>query len=236
MTGPPLPPRAALLLDLDGTLIDIAPTPDAVVVPPALPPALRRLRARLDDALAVVSGRPIGQIDALLGDAPYAVAGEHGAAVRHAPGATVERAALPDLPAGWVESAEQAAAERPGALVERKTHGLVIHYRRAPAEGPALERIIQRMLDGHRDRFELLAGSLTWEIRPLGVTKEVAVNALMARPPFAGRVPVYIGDDVTDEDGIRAARAMGGEGWRVVEMFNNASGVRAWLHEQAFVA
>ncbi len=236
MPGPPLPARAALLLDLDGTLIDIAPTPDAVVVPPDLPPTLRRLRARLGDALAVVSGRPIGQVDALLGDAPYAVAGEHGAAVRHAPGAAIERAALPDLPAGWIECAERAVAARPGALVERKAHGIVLHYRRAPAEGPALERIARRMLDGHRDRFELLGGSMTWEIRPLGATKEVAVLALMARPPFARCVPVYIGDDVTDEDGIRAAHALGGEGWRVAEVFNNSGGVRAWLNEQAGAA
>jgi trehalose 6-phosphate phosphatase len=236
MAGPPLPARAALLLDLDGTLIDIAPTPDAVVVPGDLPPTLRRLRARLGDALAVVSGRPIAQLDALLGDAPYAVAGEHGAAVRHAPGAAIEWAALPDLPAGWIETAERAAAGRPGVLFERKAHGIVLHYRRAPAAGPALERVVHRMLDGHRDRFELLAGSMTWEIRPRGATKETAVNALMARAPFAGRVPVYIGDDVTDEDGMRGARALGGAGWRVGDMFNTARGVRAWLAEQALSA
>ncbi len=233
MAGPPLPARAALLLDLDGTLIDIAPTPDAVVVPADLPPTLRRLRARLGDALGVGRGRRIAQVEALLGEAPFAVAGEHGAAVRHAPGAKIERAVLPDLPAGWIECAERAVAARPGVLIERKAHGLVLHYRRVPAEGQALEHLVLRMLDGHRDRFELLGGSMTWEIRPLGVSKEKAVTALMARAPFAGRVPVYIGDDVTDEDGIRAALAMGGEGWRVVEMFGSPAGVRAWLGEQA---
>src|SRR5450756_2512612 len=112
MATPPLPADAALLLDLDGTLIDIAATPDAVVVPPDLRPVLLRLRARLGDALAVVSGRPIAQVDALLGDAPYAVAGEHGGAIRHAPGAPVERAVLADLPAGWLERAERIAASR----------------------------------------------------------------------------------------------------------------------------
>jgi trehalose 6-phosphate phosphatase len=231
--GPPLPARAALLLDLDGTLIDIAPTPDAVVVPPDLPATLRRVRARLDDALAVVSGRPIADVEALLGDAPYTVAGEHGAAIRHAPGAPVERAALPELPTDWLRQAEQIAAARPGVLVEQKPHGIVLHYRRVPSEGAVLEQALQRMLDANHDRFELMAGSMTWELRPLGVSKATAVTGLMERAPFAGRVPVYIGDDVTDEDGIRAARAMGGMGWRVAEIFGDPAGVRAWLEEAA---
>jgi trehalose 6-phosphate phosphatase len=228
-----LPARAALLLDLDGTLIDIAPTPDAVVVPPDLPATLRRVRARLDEALAVVSGRPIADVEALLGDAPYAVAGEHGAAIRHAPGATVERAVLPELPKDWLRQAEQIAAARPGVLVEQKPHGIVLHYRRVPSEGPALEQAMRSMLDKHHDRFELMTGSMTWELRPLGVSKATAVTGLMERAPFAGRVPVYIGDDVTDEDGIGAARAMGGMGWRVAEIFGDPAGVRAWLEEAA---
>ena len=96
-----LPPigRAALLLDLDGTLLDIAPTPDAVVVPDELPGVLRTLRHLLGDAVAVVTGRPVETIDRLLGDAVFAVAGEHGGAVRHAPGAALERPALPEPPA-----------------------------------------------------------------------------------------------------------------------------------------
>ena len=88
-----LPSNAALLLDLDGTLIDIASTPDAVVVPPDLRTSLARLRTLHADAVAVVTGRPIEQVDALLDDLPYAVAGEHGGAIRHAPGEAIERAA-----------------------------------------------------------------------------------------------------------------------------------------------
>jgi trehalose 6-phosphate phosphatase len=233
MATPPLPADAALLLDLDGTLIDIAATPDAVVVPPDLRPVLLRLRARLGDALAVVSGRPIAQVDALLGDAPYAVAGEHGGAIRHAPGAPVERAVLADLPAGWLERAERIAACRPGVLLERKPHGFALHYRLAAQEGPALRRAMLDMLDGHEDRFAVLPGQMTWEMRPLGADKATAVAGLMARAPFAGRVPVYIGDDVTDEDGMRAARAIGGQGMRVAERFADAAGVRAWLADLA---
>ena len=236
MSGPHLPARAALLLDLDGTLLDLAPTPDAVVVPPDLPPALLTLRARLDDALALVSGRTIAVLEALLDGVPYALAGEHGAAIRHAPGAPVERPVLPDLPDGWLARAEGAVAAWPGALLERKPHGVVLHYRRVPQARLALEQAALGMLDGHHDRFELLDGALTWEIRPRAVSKETAVRALMQCAPFAGRVPVYIGDDATDEDGIRAARALGGEGWRVGDAFGDAAGVRAWLREQAAAA
>jgi trehalose 6-phosphate phosphatase len=224
-----LPERAALLLDLDGTLIDFAPTPDSVVVPDGLRASLARLRPRLGDALAVVTGRPIGEVDALLGDLPYAVAGEHGAAVRHAPGAPVERPPLAAPPAAWPAEADRLAEARPGVLVERKSSGFVLHFRRAPEHGPALRAAMAAMLAGHEDRFAIMPASMAWEMKPLGADKGTAVRALMSRPPFAGRVPVYLGDDVTDEDGMRAARALGGLGWRVQEMFGDPAGVRSWL-------
>ena len=124
-----LPPlrRTALLLDLDGTLLDIAPTPDSVIVPPALLDALRGLVARLDGALAVISGRPVAQVDALLQAIPTAVAGEHGGATRYAPGAPLERVALPSAPAAWLAAAERIAAASPGVLLERKARGFVLH-------------------------------------------------------------------------------------------------------------
>jgi trehalose 6-phosphate phosphatase len=228
LSRPALPARAALLLDLDGTLIDFAPTPDAVVVPDGLRASLRALRSWLGDALAVVSGRPVAQIDALLGNLPFAVAGEHGGAIRHAPGAALERPDLPQVPAGWLADAEAAVAAWPGALVERKARGLVLHFRQAPAAAGALHDVARQLVGGD-GRFEVLPGSMVWEIRPHGADKGSAVRALMARPPFAGRVPVYIGDDRTDEDGIRAARALGGVGWLVAEVFGDAAGVRAWL-------
>src|SRR5277367_3466575 len=104
MTSASLPPlqRAALLLDLDGTLLDIAPTPDSVVVPPDLPDVLRTLRRLLDDALAVVTGRPVETIDRRLSQLPFAVAGEHGAAIRHSPDGPLERPPLPSTPEAWL--------------------------------------------------------------------------------------------------------------------------------------
>ena len=109
-----LPPlnETAFLLDFDGTLVDIAPTPESVVVPNGLLDSLRRLREACGDALAVVSGRPIDQIDHFLGDVPFAVAGEHGVAIRHRPGGPIERAALPTLPPEWLAQARDLLAGR----------------------------------------------------------------------------------------------------------------------------
>src|SRR5690348_7657966 len=132
-----LPPfdRTALLLDMDGTLIDIAPTPDSVVVAPGLTDALTCLRNTLGGALAVVTGRPIETVDRLLGDAPGAVAGEHGAAVRHAQDEPIERPDLPPPPDSWVQAAVALADAFPGALLERKARGFALHYRLAPDAG-----------------------------------------------------------------------------------------------------
>lgn len=230
---PRLPDHAALLLDMDGTLIEFAPTPDSVVVPPDLLGLLRRLRALHGDALAVVSGRPIAEIDGLVGDAPFAVAGEHGAAIRHAPDAPIERVRMPDIPADWLADAEQVVAAHPGTLLERKAHGFVLHYRRAPSAGPALLSAMQAICARQPDAFAIMGALMAWELKPHGADKATAVTALMARAPFLGRVPVYVGDDVTDEDGMRAARALGGLGWRVPDVFGDPAGVRAWLAREA---
>jgi trehalose 6-phosphate phosphatase len=225
-----LPPfaRAALLLDMDGTLLDIAPTPDAVVVPQGLIADLRALRTRLGGALAVVTGRPIAQVDALLGDAPYAVAGEHGGAIRHAPGQTDQHAVLPEPPADWLATGKAIAAAHPGALLERKARGFVLHYRAAPEHGPALQRALQALMQD-TPGFAVLPARMAWELKPLGADKGTAVAALMNDTPFTGRLPIFIGDDVTDEDGMAAATHMGGAGLRVDEAFGTAQAVRNWL-------
>ncbi len=226
---PALPAKAALLLDLDGTLIDFAPTPESVVVPDELRASLAALRVSLDNALAIVTGRPVEQVDTLLGPLPFAVAGEHGGAIRHAPGAAIERQPLADLPPDWLARAEALAAPYPGALVEPKRRSVVLHYRRAPDAGPALYAAAQSLIAGHGNHFTIMRANMAWELKPLGADKGSAVRALMERAPFAGRTPVYIGDDVTDEDGIDAAHALGGVGWRVQDVFKTPAGVRAWL-------
>jgi trehalose 6-phosphate phosphatase len=231
---PDLPPvaRAALLLDLDGTLLDIAPTPDAVIVPPDLQTSLRSLRTRLNGALAVISGRPVEQVEALLPDTLTAIAGEHGGAFRFALGAPLERPGLPVPPDAWFVAGARIAAAHPGALFERKSHGFVLHYRAVPEHGAALREAMEALVEAS-DRFTMTAAHMAWELRPRGADKGTAVRTLMARPPFAGRLPIFIGDDVTDEDGITAAQAMGGAGLRVPETFGTPEAVRAWLRNAA---
>jgi trehalose 6-phosphate phosphatase len=165
----------------------------------------------------------------LLGDVPYAVAGEHGSAIRHAPGAPVAHAPLPSLPEGWAEAAGALARAHPGALLEPKTHGVVLHYRAVPQAGPALHAGLLELLDARPGTHVLLAAKMAWELRPAGADKATAVAALMARAPFLGRIPVFVGDDVTDEDGMRAARALGGVGLRVPDVFGEPAAVRAWI-------
>ncbi len=225
--------RSALLLDMDGTLLDIAPTPDQVRVAPGLPESLRRLRDAMGGALAVVTGRPIEQVDGLFGNVPYAVAGEHGGAIRHAPGSEVVRVSLPTPPVEWVIAAARIADAHPGVLLEQKQRGLVLHYRAVPELGPALRQAALALIAPLATQFQLMEALMAWEIRPRGADKGSAVAALMVEAPFAGRCPIFIGDDVTDEDGMRAARALGGAGFRVDEFFGDPGGVRAWLAEAA---
>lgn len=232
MSLDPLPPfhHAALLLDLDGTLIDIAPQPDAVVVPPGLLDTLHRLRDRLAGAMAIVTGRTADVVDRLLGDAAFALAAEHGGTVRRLPGTPPERADshLAPPPEAWMQATERLAAAHPGALMERKALGFTLHYRAVPEAGPVFRDALLAMLVDS-PQFELLPGKMLWEVRPRGVDKGTAVRALLSAPPFAGRLPVFIGDDVTDEDGMRAARAMGGAGLQVAPAFGTPGGVRSWL-------
>jgi trehalose 6-phosphate phosphatase len=220
--------NAALLLDVDGTLLDFAATPLEVVVPPRLPGALAAVKQRLDGALGMISGRPVEQVAALFGDIPQAIAGEHGGAVRHSPDLAVERPTLPGPPSEWLVQAERLALAHPGVLLEHKARGFVLHYRNAPGAGTPLHDALIGVL-GSNAAFALLPAHMAWEVRPRGANKGTAVAAVMARAPFAGRLPVFIGDDVTDLDAIRAAQGMGGVGLMVADTFGDPAAVRAWL-------
>jgi trehalose 6-phosphate phosphatase len=229
-----LPPfrQAALLLDMDGTLVDLAPTPDAVVVASGLPRTLVTLRDALGGALAIVTGRPIETVDRLFGTAPGAVAGEHGGAFRFAAGGPIERLDLPPPPPSWLEAADTLVRSFPGALLERKARGFALHYRQAPEAREVFHAALDALLKTVPG-FELHPAHMLWEVRPLGADKGEAVVRLMQRAPFSGRVPVFIGDDVTDEDGMREARKLGGAGYRVDAVFRDPAGVRAWLQGSA---
>ena len=229
-----LPPfdRTALLLDMDGTLIDLAPTPEAVAVAPGLTDCLASLRGSLDGALAIVTGRPVETVDRLLGPVVGAVAGEHGGAVRHVPDGPVERPDLPSPPRIWLDAAQAIADAFPGTILETKARGFGLHFRLAPAAGPVARAVLEALVAG-TPGFQVMPAHCLWEVRPLGIDKGGAVRLLMARPPFRGRIPVFIGDDVTDEDGMAQARKMGGAGLRVDAAFGDPAGVRAWLARSA---
>lgn len=225
----PDPSSAAYFLDFDGTLVDIAPTPDSIQIPPDLAETLRRLRTLCNDAVAIVTGRPIAQVETFLPNAAYAIAGEHGAALRLSPTSPITAPNLPSIPPTWLSAAKHLAQSTPGALFEPKTHGFALHYRAAPQAGPALQAALQSLLAQSPNTHQLLAAKMAWEIRPTGIDKGAALRTLMQHPPFTNRLPIYIGDDITDEDGIAAARALGGTGLRLPDHFANPAALRAWL-------
>jgi trehalose 6-phosphate phosphatase len=241
-----LTPRSALFLDLDGTLIDIAPRHDQVWVAPELPSVLERLRTALGGALAIVSGRPLHDVVSLIPLTGLCIAAEHGARLRLPDGRMEEHAATLPVRDAWIAAIKAALPRWPGAFLEEKTIGLVVHYRQAPSYGADIERFMRRLIapapgkDEMREATdeggaaELLTALMAFEIRPRGVGKGHAVRRLMAEAPFAGRVPVFIGDDVTDEEGMAAAVALGGEGLHVARNFGGeAAQVRAWLASMA---
>ena len=229
---PPLPgPESALFLDFDGTLVEIAARPDLVVVPPDLPSVLRRLSSALDGALAIVTGRGLEVVRGFLPVPGLVVATEHGAVLDPPDTASPP---LPSPPAAWREAADRFAAAHPGALAEHKRHGLVLHYRLAPEAGEAARTLAETMAAELPDDFRVVPAHAAYEVRPRFADKGKAVHRLMARAAFAGRKPIFVGDDVTDEDGITAAYAMDGIGYRIPEDFSGQPArFRAWLARAA---
>ncbi len=218
----------ALFLDLDGTLLEFAPTAEEVAVPAGLGAMLGGLAAQRDGALAILSGRTLAQIDAVTGP-PFPAGAEHGFVLRDAAGAIHHPLRETANRPAWRAALEEAAAAHPGVRIEVKSASLVAHYRAAPGAGAALGETIGAMIAASPE-VELLAANMAWEIRPRGAGKGRALEWFMARPPFAGRVPVFVGDDVTDEEAIAAAKAQGGHGLHVHRDFGGRPGaVLAWL-------
>lgn len=216
LTSPAAPPSSpatspalswAIFLDFDGTLVDIAARPDDVVVEAGLPGLLQALRAGQGGALAIVTGRPIVDIDGFLPGLELDVCGHHGLERRVA--GRVHRPDLPDL-ASEVTALRARLAPHPGILVEDKGIGVAVHWRLAPAaEGharAAVADLVGRLGSGYR----VQDGKAVSEIVPAAAGKGRGIRAIMAEPPYAGRRPFFAGDDRTDEHGFAAVRDLGG--------------------------
>lgn len=207
-------PTCALFLDFDGTLVEIAEHPQAVVVPEGLVRTLGHMHELVGGAMAVISGRPISQIDEFLAPLVIAVAGVHGAERRRADGSL---ACLETPSLDRVQAAAQSLVHAHDALVvEVKRGSVALHYRRA-AHLEALCRATMEDAVEHSPGLTLLHGKMVVEAKACQATKGRAIEAFLAEPPFAGRRPVFIGDDVTDEAGFAAVQRLGGLGVKVGE-------------------
>ena len=216
MDPPPLSASAALFLDFDGTLVPIAPRPQDVRVPAWVQPGLRALSNRLAGALAIVSGRPLAQLDEFLAPLRLPAAGAHGAEWRGASGRITRR--LDDPPPTVVHAARVLVAAHAGLILETKPSGFSLHYRARPElETECRDALFAALaaLPEASAVWQFLHGHCVFELKQRSVSKGLAVRALLAQAPFAGRQPVFVGDDVTDEDGIAAVQEAGGFGVRV---------------------
>lgn len=241
---PPPPPGSnwALFLDIDGTLLDIAETPDQVRVPPALRNDLDLAASQLEGALALVSGRPVSDIDRLFDPLRLPASGQHGGEWRPVPQQATEVIAGQTVPPNLRAVADGLLRLHPGIVVEQKSHAIAVHYRHAPDLGPELGARLAEAMAGI-DGLQLLSGRSVWEVKDSSQSKGTAVQRFMARPGFAGRLPVFVGDDTTDLDGFLAVEALGGLALPVGPLvrsgkpgFADPVAVRAWLAEFAAVS
>lgn len=229
---------AALFLDFDGTLVELAEAPGAITVPAGLGPLLDRLSERLDGRLAIVSGRAVDDLRRHLGASAVALSGSHGAELHYADGRSIPVSPPPGLAAAR-ESIRRFAAGGEGLLVEDKPAGVALHYRLAPERAEEADAFVEALAE--RSGLALQRGKMVAELRPEGSDKGAALLRLMGEPPFAGARPVFVGDDLTDEDAFRTAASLGGEGilvgparpsaarWRL----NGVTDVTAWLEAAA---
>jgi trehalose 6-phosphate phosphatase len=230
----------ALFLDCDGTLLDIAATPDQVRVPPGLLELLERVSKGLSGALAILTGRQLAEIDVLLRPAEFLGAGVHGAELRTVNGGAIARVASA-LPNSLVQEVVRRTRQLPGIITEPKGPGLAVHYRLAPHLKDALEAELRTLLIQYADGLVLCPGRKLFEIIPAGHSKGTALETFSGLPDFAGRRPIMIGDDMGDIPAFAAARRLGGAGLRVagehfgdkdVELQNPAR-VIMWLSKLA---
>lgn len=235
---PEPPPRdACLFLDVDGTLIDIAPTPDAVEVPDSLLGSLARAERALGGAVALVSGRSIADLDRLFAPLRLKASGVHGAEFRFGPDEAGRWTKAEPIPAEAFGELAAVLRDFPASLVENKGYSYAVHYRAAPATGERLRAALEGFLAARPGLgLVIMPGHFVYELKRPAAHKGAAIADFMARAPFAGRRPVFLGDDVTDAPGFAAVRDMGGLAYSVgrafpgvAATFADPAAVRRWL-------
>lgn len=200
---------ATLFLDFDGTLVEFAHHPEAVVVSARLQALVRRLSERLLGRFAIISGRPADRIKSLFGDASFAIGGSHGLELSWPDGRT-ESGPPPAHLAEAAIAMDQLAQQNPGMLVERKPYSVALHFRVAPHLAETSRELAFAL--AQRTGLQMLAGNMVVELKAPTADKGSAVRAFMADGVMAGTRPVFIGDDITDEAGFAAVRDLGGAG------------------------
>lgn len=238
---PIAPETMALFLDVDGTILEFSKTPTDVDVPGALITVLEKMHSRLSGALALVTGRTLADIDRLFTPLHLPAAGLHGFEIRGADNLRDDHAALSAAINGERTFLHETFENTPGILIEDKGPCIAIHFRQAPELGGTVDDIVSAAQARLGPAFEMLKGHMIRELRPAGIDKGHAVKQLMARPPFEGRIPVFVGDDVTDEDGFDAVNAMNGlsvcvgtlRPTRARTMLSDVTSVRNWLTKLA---
>ena len=204
----------ALFLDVDGTLFHLRDTPEAVEGDEGVTRLLAAIAPCLGDALALISGRPIDFLDGLFAPWKLPAAGQHGLERRDATG---NRSFLP-VPASLERiraPLRELACSVPGLVLEDKSHALAVHFRQVPVRGPELMRKIETIVEDRAPDLQVLRGKMVAEIKPLGTDKGSAISTFMNEPPFRDRVPVFVGDDTTDESGFACVNGMNGHSIRV---------------------
>jgi trehalose 6-phosphate phosphatase len=231
----------ALCLDVDGTILDLAPSPDAVEVPGWMVPLLQRLSDKLGGAVAFVSGRSIAAIDRLFEPLRLPSIGVHGGEMRTPDG----RVVIDDELFGELAAAkpllQRRVAKWRGVLLEDKGGAIALHYRNVPEHGREVLKLAETVVAGMGAEFAVLVGKCVVEIRPRHMTKGAALQRLMESAPFRGRTPIFAGDDCTDEDAFEVVNRLGGISVRVGQTDHTAATcqlsdpeqLRRWLLEIA---
>lgn len=232
-------PNWALFLDVDGTLLDVAPVPNGVIVPHGLIRDLEQLHAALGGALALITGRSISDVDRLFSPLRLPVAGQHGAELRVCARGAVMPVAPAIPPPEWRARLNMLARQYRDLLVEDKGLTIAVHYRNNPAAAQHVDEMLEQLTieDG---RFVVQRGDQVSELRPRDITKGTALTTMMGQEKFRGRTPMMVGNDQADEDAYEAAFSLGGKGLRVGQGvgggghdFAAPEAVRHWLSASA---